>query len=469
MRARVALIVFVLLGCGPGSRNGQGDAGGHGDGHGNAGDACVGAQCMVVNCVAMNMSPTTFKGTVYAPNGTLPLYGINVYAPSVDPGPMATGLQCDRCTDVLPGIPVGTPQQTDEHGNFTLTNVPSGSNIEVVIASGKWRRVVKLPSVTPCSSLTLGTADTTLPKSMTDMTPNTVSVSMPKIAISTGALDALECLIRKLGISDTEINTYPGGGHVNLFSDTMSAGSGASSFANGFAGGTGSFADSQTLWGSMQTLTSYDILINSCEGAQYSTTKSQTEMNNVKAYADMGGRVFLSHWHNIWIEGAIDGSGSQAPAVWRSIATWGNSQTEFDTPPDTIDEANNPKGSAFATWMMNVGGSTLRDQIDIGTNSGKQTCNALDNTKAERWVYWTGGGGSSQVPQDFQFTTPNEAPLNQRCGKVAFSDMHVSGDSSSSPNTPYPGGCATSALTPQEKALAFMFFDIASCVPIPIQ
>jgi hypothetical protein len=47
-----------------------------------------------------------------------------------------------------------------------------------------------------------------------------------------------------------------------------------------------------------------------------------------------------------------------------------------------------------------------------------------------------------------------------------FSDMHVSGDSSSAPGKPYPTGCSTAALTPQEKALAFMFFDIASCVGV---
>ena len=62
----------------------------------------------------------------------------------------------------------------------------------------------------------------------------------------------------------------------------------------------------------------------------------------------------------------------------------------------------------------------------------------------------------AKIPQD-------ETPDN-RCGKVVFSDMHVSSGSSSLPATPFPGGCATGDLTPQEKALAFIFFDISSCV-----
>ena len=62
----------------------------------------------------------------------------------------------------------------------------------------------------------------------------------------------------------------------------------------------------------------------------------------------------------------------------------------------------------------------------------------------------------------------SEAQPNDRCGKVVFSDMHVSGDSSSSPDTPFPDSCSNAELTPQEKALAFMFFDIAGCVATPI-
>jgi hypothetical protein len=47
-----------------------------------------------------------------------------------------------------------------------------------------------------------------------------------------------------------------------------------------------------------------------------------------------------------------------------------------------------------------------------------------------------------------------------------FSDMHVSSDSSSTSGTAYPGGCSSQPLTAQEKALAFIFFDISSCVGV---
>ena len=54
------------------------------------------------------------------------------------------------------------------------------------------------------------------------------------------------------------------------------------------------------------------------------------------------------------------------------------------------------------------------------------------------------------MPQYFQFTTPNEVAAEQRCGKVVFSDMHVSGGPG---NGNYPTSCGGSTtLSAQEKA-----------------
>src|SRR5262245_37835820 len=64
---------------------------------------CVGLACFQVNCAPKGLPPTTIAGTVYAPNGTLPLYGVSVYIPATDPGALGSGASCARCSDKLPG------------------------------------------------------------------------------------------------------------------------------------------------------------------------------------------------------------------------------------------------------------------------------------------------------------------------------------------------------------------------------
>jgi hypothetical protein len=358
---------------------------------------------------------------------------------------------------------------TDEAGHFSLTNVPVAADVPLVIQIGKWRKQIKIANVVKCMDTPLLAADTTLPGSYDEAgVGNVVSVDMPRIAITTGKADALECLVRKLGIADKEISTDSGTGHVHLY-----AGNGAKKFASGWAGGSGAtFSSATKLWDTLDQLKSYDIVIFSCEGNQdQDTAKSAGAMKAVFDYANLGGRVFLSHWHNIWLEGNTQDHNpptNAPPAPWPTIATFTDgSGTLDDGTIGTVDEAGFADGASFATWLLNVGGSTTRDQIAI--NDGKQTCDSI-SASAERWVYLdpATAGGKSGV-QNFQFTTPNDADPAERCGKVAFSDMHVASGSKSDAATAYPGGCSSDDLTAQEKALAFMFFDISSCVGPPVE
>jgi hypothetical protein len=411
--------------------------------------ACDGIACDVVKCESMGMPATTISGKVFAPNGTLPLYGVQVYVPLHAVADLPDGAVCSQCQDTPSGDPI-VSDVTKEDGTFTLTDVPSGANIPLVIVSGKWRRIVTVASVAQCTDNPVGATDTTFPKSMTDMTPNTVSVSMPKIAITTGNADSLECLIRKMGVADSEITIGGGTGRIQLY-----AGNGVAKIDPGGV----TIPSATTFWSSADNLKKYDAVILSCEGAQNPDTKPQGALDAMKAYADFGGRVFASHWHNIWIEGSTEGGGNQKPAVWPTVATWSNGGNLNNGSIDLIDEVNNPKGMSFATWMLNVAGSPTRDQIPIQDGTGRSTCNQVDLAKGERWTTVMGQGNTTQ---NFQFTTPNEVDPGMRCGKVVFSDMHVSGGPGSGN---YPGECGTSlTLSPQEKALAFMLFDLSSCV-----
>ncbi len=428
------------------------------DGRCQGEDECVGLQCNIVNCQAQGKPETTIKGTVFAPNGTLPLYNINVYVPNEPLPPFNEGAECSRCNDNFPGSPI-VRAVTDEAGNFVLSGVPSGTDIPLVITSGKWRRQIKIPTVAECADTQLAAADTRLPK-------NKSEGDIPRIALSTGNADSLECLLRRIGIADSEIGTAGDDRRIHLYDSKDSPGRGVPKFAANFGGGSGNFADSKTLWNNVNSLKPYDIVILSCEGGQYSSAnKSQDNLNAMQAYADLGGRVFASHWHNIWISGNYQGNGSLAnpnPVVqdWRDIATWTDGQN-FNQKIDVIDEINNPKGASFATWMLNVMGSTVRGEITV--NDARATSSGINNSKAERWTYLK---DNPAVPQNFQFTTPVSAPADQKCGKVVYSDMHVSGNGGNA-NSTYPNSCGSNLeMSAQEKALAFMIFDLASCVGV---
>ena len=89
---------------------------------------------------------------------------------------------------------------------------------------------------------------------------------------------------------------------------------------------------------------------------------------------------------------------------------------------------------------------------------------SMANTPSQPWIV---AQGQPTQPQDFSFDTPLGAPADKQCGRVVFSDMHVgaaSGDYGGLGTGVTPSGCANMDLSPQEKALEFILFDLSSCV-----
>ncbi|MCE9580842.1 MAG: carboxypeptidase-like regulatory domain-containing protein [Deltaproteobacteria bacterium] len=400
-------------------------------------DACVGLECKKVDCSTMGGGTTTLSGIVYAPNGTLPLSGVTVYVPNADPGPIPEGVQCNKCNDTLAGQPV-SQVNTDEAGHFVLPDVPVTADLPVIIQVGKWRRQITIPTVAACTDTPVDAALTRLPRNHTEG-------DMPKIALSTGGADALECLPLKLGIDPAEITTGSETGRVNLF---VGSGGGTSAFDSTFAGGARTLSNATTFWNTESNLDKYDIVMLSCEGSEYEDQKSPTALQNMYDYANKGGRVFATHYHYYWI--------NAAPQPWPMALTL-NDTGDFIDVTATVDETFD-KGKALATWLVNVGASTVHGKIDIA--DGRNIAKAINSALAQQYIYLEASTGYTG-PQISQFTTPLDVQEADRCGKVVYSDMHVS--TSSFPGDAYPLGCSAD-LTPQEKALAFVFFDIASCV-----
>ena len=404
------------------------------------GEPCSGIGCAVAECPLDHA--TTLKGTVYAPNGTLPVPNAIVYVPNGPVGALPAGVTCDRCASLLGGTALARTI-TNAAGEFVLRGVPAAPNVPLVIQIGKWRRQLVVPSVPACTDTQLAADQTRLPRTRDEG-------DIPLIAVSTGGADSLECLLRKLGIADTEFSTSPGLGHVHLF-----AGSGGTDQFDPGVGGGAQFAASTSLWSSLGSLEAYDVVLLSCEGAQNPGTKPGAALQAMKDYADRGGRVYLEHWHNYWLQAG--------PTPWSSIVAFnflpdlGNVTADVDTQPG--------RNATFADWLVGVQASTTRGKIAIV--DAQHTATAVDASVAERVIYKDVTTNGQPTVQYASFTTPVEQPAAERCGRVVFSDLHQSSGDQSLDTLTFPsGGCISDVthLSPQEKVLAYMVFDVGSCV-----
>jgi hypothetical protein len=63
----------------------------------------------------------------------------------------------------------------------------------------------------------------------------------------------------------------------------------------------------------------------------------------------------------------------------------------------------------------------------------------------------------------FSINAPIGLPPEMQCGRMVFSDIHVSAGAGS-PSSPFPSACSNTPLTEQEKVLLFMLFDLSACV-----
>jgi hypothetical protein len=414
-------------GSGPGSTAGQ-----FMNGTGGAPPACVNLECQQVAC--SGDVTTTVTGTVFDPSGTLPLYNVVVYVPNSEVQPVADGLSCDQCDAQLSGDPL-VSAITDTQGRFTLENVPVGANIPLVMQVGKWRRVITIPTVAECVENPMTDPQVTrLPKSSAEG-------NIPKIALSTGSADPLFCLLRRLGLDDSEYGVAGSAARIHFYRGA----NGSTAYDGGFGSSPGaSFPNAQqTLW--TDGWSDYDIVMLSCEGGENPTEKNGHRAA-LRDYIDVGGRVFATHYHYNWFQG-------DAPADLQSVATF---QTDQDSFNDDVDiDQTFPKGLALAEWLDFVDGSSAFGQFFV--QDGRRHNQFVDTNLARIWVRYMAD------TIYFSFNAPIGVPEEMQCGRMVFSDIHVSAGAGD-PNGTFPSACNNDPLTEQEKVLLFMLFDLSACL-----
>ncbi len=577
--------------CPPGQTCGGGGAGQ--EGQCGTPPGCTGLCLQQQGCAGG--ATTSIEGYVTSPNGVLPIPNAVVYVPNGTVAAFTTGVQCEGCATAS-GNPLITTT-TDANGHFLLPNMPVSTpgkvvDIPVVVQLGRWRKQFTI-ATTACQNNLVPKVAAGTPANKTAALPATKAEGdIPLTAISTGNVDGLECVFRKMGVADSEFTHATGNGRIRLYQDDgFGSGSGgacapgcgsngtncnnsgsatcpkASKLTGAYNGGfdidrvrrqggnnrpieiktsnnhglstgaqvfvsgsstaaaNGTFTitvidnDEFSLNGTNANNSSftndendgsvtfcngtcptaeidnYDAAIFGCVGGE--SLKRAAARTNVLNYANKGGRVFATHYSYVWLYTA---GGFTSP--WAGTANqWNPGRAGWDSvspPPGSISaylDTSFPKGVLFSNWLQApVGTPPASYPPPYASVSGLWQTNppqiALTEPRADidpqgpnlatsgiiapaqRWIYTDTTSTvfdpaedkdpARNAPMHYTFNTPWGSPAANQCGRVLFSDFHVSIGTTG--NKVFPAECDSNPLTAQEKVLAYMLFDLASCV-----
>jgi hypothetical protein len=385
---------------------------------------------------------TSISGTVRTPAkiDPDPLYNAVVFVPGEELTPFSAGVTCDRCGNVS-GKPLAATLSGSD-GTFKLDDVPAGHDIPLVVQMGRWRRQVTIPEIVACQ-------DNALPAELTRFPRNKTEGDIPHMAIVTSVYDPEECILRKIGIEDTELTNQSGDGRIHLFK-----GMGATPpLSSGDV-------EADALWGDPAALLRYDMVLLPCGSApEYvnggrgaDPAVAEAARRGLAAYADVGGRVFTTDLSFTWLLG----NGSP----WTKTANWVD-DPQTDDPQPNLDgrvDTTFPKGEALADWLQGIGATTTLGEIGLQETYRRSL---TTNPPTQRWLY----SDSPATLQSFTFNTPLDAAGDKQCGRTAYSSFHIAGGTTFGASD-FPDECNDAPLTPQERVLEFMLFDLASCVQI---
>jgi hypothetical protein len=423
----------------------------------DASHECVNLECQQQTC--SGGGDTTLTGTVYAPNGTLPIYNVVVYVPNGPLQDIPRGTTCDQCGAVSSGNPLVTAL-SDAKGQFVLHNVPAGTDIPLVIQVGKWRRQTTIREVKACQDNKIGD------RNLTRLPRNQKEGNMPHIALTTGGYDNIGCMLPKIGIDPAEF-----GFEADGFSKAINIYNGLNQ--NPYAvTGLPQATDASGLWGNFAKLKDYDMAIFSCEGNEAPMSKGSygsPAFGEVTKYLDAGGRIFTTDFQYTWYRYSPDpGLGATNPS---NLAQDGIGTITGNAPdganPMTLDTTF-PKGKALADWLANVFPSTTYGEVTMDWVFANLGSVAPD--RAQVWANSAGmmggpDGNGTAGPRIFTVNMPVGKPVDKQCGKGVHIDAHITqpGRSADNVGPGYPGTCGL-PLKQDEAMLAFFFFDLASCI-----
>lgn len=311
------------------------------------------------------------KGTVFAPNGTLPLSNALVYLASEKPGPIPDGAYCDECVKLQDGtFAVSAPD-----GKFEIaTQMPKGK-VYVVVQKGQFRRVRELV-IDEAGDIALPAADTTLP-GRSDPAKGDDTPKMVVLKDDTD-FDPIDESLKKLGITEFEVK------------------------------------QDRSLLENEAALMKYHVVFVPCGNEADATSTSEPAKANLQKFVASGGKLYVTDWSYEFVRqpfpGWVDWEGA--------TATLGSAATgdEWDAPATAVDQG-------LADWLAATGDATFSVEgnwttiTGVNTMPGKDPKGATIDVTPKVWVTANKSGA----------TRPTTVSFENQCGRVLFSTYHTEG------------------------------------------
>jgi hypothetical protein len=140
-------------------------------------------------------------------------------------------------------------------------------------------------------------------------------------------------------------------------------------------------------------------------------------------------------------------------------------------PPRFRNLTRNTNGAGAAAHAIGATVSLVLPFGQIPVNDPRHNIEAVAAPPtAQQWATRNAGSppdtpkSATQLPMHYTFNTPVGAAPTSQCGRGLFSDFHVYAGVTSG-GTTFPNECGAAApMTPQEKLLEFMLFDLTGCI-----
>jgi hypothetical protein len=310
----------------------------------------------------------TLKGTVFAPNETLPLSNALVYFTQEPPAEIPRGAYCDECVK----LDDGTFVVSKADGTFELTTDLRTGKTFVVVQKGQFRRVRAI-EITKDETIEIDPEMTTLPaKTNAARGDNT-----PRMAIlkDDADFDHIDESLQKLGISEMVKKT------------------------------------DRTLLENEAELMKFQIVFVPCGMSDDPTPANATAKANMQKFVEAGGKLYVTDWSYEFVrqpfagflkwEGETPELGSATGEMW-------------DAPAQAVDPG-------LRDWLNAVGDTSFEvvgnwtTIASVNPTMGKNAKGDPVLVTPKVWVTATKEGKS----------TPTTVSFENKCGRVLFSTYHT--------------------------------------------